>query len=931
MAACLGVGGCKDRDREAEGGDKEAAGRKPPSKAIVGEKWMNVLFISVDTTRSDHLGCYGHPTVKTPNIDRFAAEGARFEQCISSAPLTLVSHSTMMTGSYQYVHGARDNTAFKLSPENVTLAEIFKDAGYYTAAEVATVILNPEFGLDQGFDHFGAVPDLPPPGMRGPVTRDEMDMAKAAELAARTDVPAQLSDRRADEVTRYGIELLRQRKPDKPFFIFLHYYDPHWPFEAPDEFMKRYDDPYFAEIAFFDQEFGRLIAELDKLGLGEKTLVILVSDHGEGKGQHGENTHSAFLYDATQHVPLIMRCKGTIPPGLVIPAQVRIVDLAETILEFVGLESAINEHMQGTSLLPFLADPSLDLRLECYGDTIVPQLMYGFSPLRSIRADGWKYILAPVPELYDLKGDPLEVFNRAQLEADRAVDMRQRLWDIIHDSPPPPGSRAGVQATDSETLARLLALGYVGTTDSLGDLAKGSELDHFEPEGVNPRSHIEEIELITASLGAVRIGRFEMAEKGLRRVLEIVPDHPVGITTLATALAGQRKFEEAEKLLRRAVEKNLKPNWCEVYRKLGVVLFHQRKLEDCEKYLMMAIECSAEDFVAYMHMASLRAVQGRIDDAIEQLGIAIKISPKSPLGYSQRGIMFSRKGEYEKAMADFDEALRLEPLMAMAHAGKALVLTQLGQTDDAIAYLTKQIESLPEEPVLQYQLGQCYVQKKDLDRAGQCLARIVELDPKSVDARLTYAANLLTRSKKDEALPLLREAVELGPDSLPAHAQLLAVLDEKADVAEMLKLHQVIVEKWPKNANFRIAAVLASEELGPARAIEILGKGVETFPNDPAIANDLAWRLATSKDAELRDGSRAVQLAERASSLAEHEDPYFLDTLAAAYAETGQFEKAVAHAERALEMAAAAGNEAIEKNIRARRDLYKKGQPYHES
>ncbi|MFQ5411876.1 MAG: sulfatase, partial [Phycisphaerae bacterium] len=446
--------GCKPSGQRAAKGPSAAA-------EIKGEAGMNVLFVSVDTTRADSIGCYGHPVVKTPNIDRLAAEGTRFTQCISSIPITLPSHSCMMTGSYQYVHGARDNGGFVLDDANETLAEQLRAAGYATHAELGSVILNRQYGLNQGFDTYGDLhrrsdePDQREPD--GAASGEEEEGASKAESseplkAPEAAVPWDLMSRKAKSIADAGIQLLRQNA-DRPFFIFLHFYDPHQPNTAPKRFADQYKDGYLAEIAYFDEQFGRIMDELRRLKLAKKTLVVFTSDHGEGRGQHGEGTHSYFLYDTTLHVPLILWNPGRIPAGRVVTTQVRLIDLAPTVLAFLGLPGT--SQMQGVSLLPVLANPESDLHLAAYGDTLAPQLVFGYSALRSLRMDGWKYIHAPTPELYHVAEDPLEMFNLAASNPERVGLLRDRLKEVLIDSPDPPGSRLARTKVDEKELKKL--------------------------------------------------------------------------------------------------------------------------------------------------------------------------------------------------------------------------------------------------------------------------------------------------------------------------------------------------------------------------------------------------------------------------------------------------------------------------------------------
>ncbi|MEZ6086062.1 MAG: sulfatase [Phycisphaerae bacterium] len=245
--------------------------RKSPSADV---KPTNVLLITMDTTRADHLGCYGHPANVTPNIDAIANEGVLFEQCMSSAPSTLPSHSAIMTSTHPFVHGARDNIGYRLSQSNTTLAEVFQEKGFKTAAFVSAAVLNRHTGIDQGFSLY-------------------------VDAGDETEILGQKTCDRAIEWIRAQTE--------NPFFAWVHFYDPHFVYEAPANFVSTAPNAYLREIAYMDAQIGRIFDELKRLGHYDDTLIVLIADHGEGLGQHGENTHLYFLYNTTISVPFVMR------------------------------------------------------------------------------------------------------------------------------------------------------------------------------------------------------------------------------------------------------------------------------------------------------------------------------------------------------------------------------------------------------------------------------------------------------------------------------------------------------------------------------------------------------------------------------------------------------------------------------------------------
>lgn len=939
MAAmmCGWAAGCKPRDESGASGEGATTATAPGVQAVSTARpalparpGLNVLFVSVDTTRPDYLGCYGRTTAKTPNIDRLASEGTRFATCISSMPLTLGSHCTMLTGSYPYVHGARENGIFTLCDNNKTLAEILRDRGYTTRAEVATIILDQKYGMNQGFEHYGQVPAPSEEQVElAAITKREASTPTTTNPVMKVDEQLPGVERSAEQISDAVIEGLESlARGLKPFFFFVHYYDPHWPFSAPSPFAGMFpDDPYSAEISYFDAQLGRILEGLRRLGLEEKTLVILTSDHGEGKGQHGEFTHGPFLYDATLHVPLILRCKGLIPPGQVVASQVRLVDLSQTILDLAGLSSAKSAQMQGTSLAPLLADPRMDLNLVCYSDTIVPKTTYGFSPLRSLRTQGWKYILGPTSELYDLRGDGLELFNRAAADADRALAMRQELWDLIKESPAPPCERATIQAVDKKSLSALRALGYLGSASALDDFATGTELDRFEPRGVNPREHVEEMELMCGALGSLRFGYYEEAERMLRRLHKLLPDHAMVASSLGLALFELGKYAEAEPVIRHAVK--LAPDDAEELSRLGGVQAVLKKFTEAEVSSRKATQLDPSSASAWSNLGAALLFQGRHDEAMAALTKADSLSPRLAPVIAMIGAVHRASRRFDQALAEFRRALAIDPRVLRAQSGIALVLIETGKLDEAIEHLNKAVETLPNDAILHIELAKCYSNKGQLEKAVEVLNRAAQSNPKSADIQIILGVDLKELKRYSEAVDALQKAVELGPERVLAHFELAGALQGTGRLKESFVVYENLLGKWPEHLPaYRASARVALELKQTAKAIEILDTGAKQFKEDPIIANDLAWLLATSSDSRLRDGRRAVALAERFSMLADHHDPNRLDTLAAAYAEIGDFEKARSTLDRAIELAEPAGDKSLLEDLKMRRELYQRDQPY---
>jgi arylsulfatase A-like enzyme len=413
----------------------------------------NLLFISFDTTRADHLSAYGYRGLTSPAVASLAKRGAKFLRAYSDVPSTLPAHSTMFTGLLPPEHGVRCNGKYRLPAARTTLAELLSGAGFDTAAVLGAFPLDSRFGLDQGFAVY------------------DDDFASSALTAkrrkGRMDDPGfwighEFVDfeRGADEVTNRAIGWLSGRK--SPWFLFVHYFDPHWPYEPPDAFAAAHESAYDAEIASADYELGRLLDVVD--GMPGRTLVVFTADHGEGLGDHGEQLHNRFLYDSTLHVPLIMALEGTIEHGLEIGEPVGHVDLFGTLLELLGVKAP--GPSSGRSLVP-LFDGGKLAPTPLYAETLVPTLERPLGievralvdgPLKLVRTDtiGGQVTV----ELYDLIADPGETNDLSRVDAERtrkllaALDARRSELERSAVPPEP-------LAVDEGTEQRLKSLGYL--------------------------------------------------------------------------------------------------------------------------------------------------------------------------------------------------------------------------------------------------------------------------------------------------------------------------------------------------------------------------------------------------------------------------------------------------------------------------------------
>lgn len=491
-----------------------ACGRPPQARSL--------LLVTLDTTRADHLGPYGYQTAQTTTLDRLATEGVVFERAYSAVPETLPSHATMLTGLYPPSHGVRLNLNFKVPASATTLAEILRDQGFDTAAVVAAGVLDDRFDLDQGFD----------------VYRDPPRRGRLPELPA-------------EDITHRALEAADGLEGER-FFLWAHYYDPHSPFEprapfeAPEDATPESVELYDLEIASMDHWLGELLAGLEERGLMDDTAVVIVGDHGESLGEHGETYHTLYIYDATQHVPLLVRAPG-ITAGTRVADPVPTVDVFATALALLGIEPP-----EGVSsrVLPGLGlnqgtQPE-NRRRPIFSESMAPPLRYGWAGLQAVRLDRWLYIRAPREELYDLDADPEQEVDLAWSESEELAGMRQALAQLLEEMPAEIGAEEAGFVPDEAEMAQLEALGYLG--------ASGDESALDQPlEGEDPKDMVEVAEAYQLARLARRLRRLETAEELLYFVVTADPENNAGWVDYGEVLVEQRRFDEARDALERAV------------------------------------------------------------------------------------------------------------------------------------------------------------------------------------------------------------------------------------------------------------------------------------------------------------------------------------------------------------------------------------------
>jgi choline-sulfatase len=482
----------------------------------------NVFLITIDTLRADHVHCYGDQNVETPALDGLARDGVRFTQAFTPSPITNTSHTSILTGLLPSSHGVTD-FAVPLSPAHRTWAEVLHERGYHTAAFIGAVILDSKTlapGLDRGFDFYDNFPEHATTKSRwGRVERRGMDVVQHAErwLTAH---------------------------PAGPHFVWVHLYDPHDPYEPPAPYSQIYKDRlYDGEIAYADSALAHFVAYLKKRGWYANSVIVVVGDHGEGLGEHHENTHGIFLYDSTTHVPLIVKLPSTGSAKVkVVDAQVRTIDIMPTVLDLLG--AIVPSQLDGESMKPYFTGAEVNPRV-AFGETDYP-LRFGWAPLRSVRSESFKLIEAPRPELYDLRTDAAELDNKYEPWNAQVQKFRGMLAELRAKAPPAAPAKGVV---GQGTINELKALGYLGRADV------GSATNVPEPSMLpDPKDKIEEQSLLHSAMMASEDDREADARESLKKVLQLDPKSPTALLQLGELELKAADYASAAQHLKAALE-----------------------------------------------------------------------------------------------------------------------------------------------------------------------------------------------------------------------------------------------------------------------------------------------------------------------------------------------------------------------------------------
>jgi arylsulfatase A-like enzyme len=614
----------------------------------------NIIFITVDTTRADRMGFLGSKRGLTPNLDILARQGVVFEHAYSQAPLTPVSHATIFTGTYPQFHTVTD-FGHPLPALLPFVPEILKKSGYHTGAFIGSLILDPKAsmapGFDRGFDFFDA-------GFR---PKHGLDESRYHTV-----------ERRAGDVVQHAITWL-SKSQSSPLFIWVHLYDPHAPYDPPPPFDTRYKDLYDGEIAYADASLGKLFTYLRQHGLYERSLIVVMSDHGESLGAHGEAMHGIFLYDETIHVPLLFKLPGSVLAGRRVSAQVRLVDVAPTLLSMLSLP--LPPTFQGESLVPLMKPGAkvAAVELPAYAETDYPHRAFGWSALRSLRSGKYLFVRAPKAELYDESQDKSEQRNLAASSPAVAATLLAQLDELrdktssYHGDKPEP-------ALTAEQSEKLAALGYAGSS------AAATSADPMQ--GADPKDKIEISNVLHTGMIAVEDGRYREAIPLLQHVLDDSPSITAAQAQLGIALARVKRYPEAIAALRKAVA--LLPDSVEPQYELGLAMFETGAWQDSVPYFEFVANKRPKWPDAQYSLASVYARTQHVPEAVDLLHTVLELNPNHFRANLLLGRILTLQHHPAEALPYLKQAEKLEPDNFEPHAFLADALDELGESQNAV-------------------------------------------------------------------------------------------------------------------------------------------------------------------------------------------------------------------------------------------------------
>lgn len=797
--------------------------------AVGSARGFNVMLITLDTTRADRLGCYGCDAVSTPVLDGLAVGGVRFAHATASTPMTLPSHASIHTGLYPPRHGVRDNGLFRLTERHRTLAERLKASGCATAAFVGSFVLDRRYGLSQGFDVY-----------------DDALQDSRRVSGVRYGEPQRPGNLVVDAALKW-LDDHHERGGDRPFFAWVHLFDAHTPYLPPEPYATRYrEQPYLGEIAFADEQVGRLVAWLRANALLESTLLVVVGDHGESLGEHFEETHSLLLYEATMAVPMIWYAPGVIAePAVVSDRVVGTVDVTPTILDFLGIDDdgdgAGGASEPGAQATPVATGGGVEpdgvsllrghvpAHRAVYIETLMPKLRHGWSALFGLRRVGDKYIEAPAPEYYDLVQDSSELHNAYATSA-AAEALRQELAERMAAFEPVDKTGDATVTPDAEALEKLAALGYVADAESPGGAPR------------DPKVMIRLYQKYQRAVDLIAVGGFEEAITLLQEVVAGSPEDGAAWVSLGLALARAGRVDESLPAVTRAVELQPRERHWVYLARLQLLRGDDAGFEESLKRLE-ALDPNDGEIAILRGEREMRRKRYAAAAALFKEARRRDPSRQSAAAFAWQGKALVAMGDRKGARTAFEGALSCDPTDVEALEAVVQLEEALGDYAGAVEHARTLCDRRPLVMRHATKLAGLWVKLKRPDEAVATLEAFVARRPDDRKAYANLGKLLVDLGRYAEAVAPLRRALALSSQYTFGQVQLGRALAGQADLSGAIEQFRQVLSRKPGNRQARrllIRTLTAAGRLG--EACEVIEEGGPGRVDLPAIVRDPAMR-----------------------------------------------------------------------------------------
>jgi arylsulfatase A-like enzyme/tetratricopeptide (TPR) repeat protein len=732
---------------------------------------LNLMVITLDTTRADRIGAYGYHPAKTPNIDGLAANGILFENCYAPVPVTLPSHCSLFTGRYPLGHQVRDNGTFLLEKDEITLAEKMKEQGFQTYALIASYVLLARFGLNQGFDLY-----------------DD-------SLEVNVLIKNYSSEIKADQVYAKFSQWFKKMNPREKFFTWIHFYDAHSPHDPPEEYKKKWgNNPsalYDAELAFVDTYMGKIIDDLKTANILERTLVVIVGDHGEAFGEHQEYGHSIFCYEQNLKVPLVFfnpRIFTGKLKGLRVKNRVNLIDIMPTILELYGQE--ISGEVQGQSFVHLLTGAPEKKERTFYIESMHGKEEMGWAPLTGIIHEQYKYISLPEPELYDLTTDGNEKDNLFWKKNRLARDLDKRLMNLVARYST--GGKSGEadsrrQLTESDT-KHLQTLGYI------------SAFSNKTNTNLDPKKGVIFDKKFLDIDKAIKEGNLDLAEKQL---LEIVKDSPKiqFPRYFEMMMALYKKRGDMDNLIgvtRQAAEAF--PQIINYKITLAQQYFNMKLLEEADKTALEVIQSAPTETRAYILRGRIAEKEDRMPEALAFFEKALTLEPKNVSLKASYAKLLAENKNYPKA-GEICKELLTNPEVLKDPTVKTrlgVVLVEIHQDDLGCKVLTEVKDANNANAEMWNYLGIVYFRKKQYDRALEAYRESIKLEPGIAKTYNNLGALYLTMFLDNRDIRIREQAITAFNKAIELNPTLISALNGRASAYKFSGRARDALNEWRK-------------------------------------------------------------------------------------------------------------------------------------